>query len=102
MLNDVIELEYESEPHLNDIGEMVRDRTFKEIYAERLSIKQSEFYQAAASGFKPEIRFKINLFEYEGNKRLKYKGIFYNIIRNFETSLEKVELICEGDVNASS
>lgn len=54
----------------------------KELICEALSIGQSEFYLAAQSDYKPEIKFKISDFlDYEGEDRILYNGQYYEIIR---------------------
>lgn len=98
-MNEIIEVEfYNIKPGdpSNDRGEVVREKTYKSIYAELLSISQTEFYQAAAAGLKPQVKFRIYSFEYEGNKRLKYNGEIYKIMRTYKPDLEHIELTCEG------
>lgn len=104
MWNDVIELEFEKESNTSDdIGDLVRNEIYyQRVYANKKSITQNEFFQAQAQGFKPELKFEINSFEYENNKRIRYKGKLYKIYRTFEVSSEKIEIVCKGDVNGNS
>lgn len=85
----------------NEIGRPIEIRKPpKEIYADKKSVRQSEFYQAAATGFKPEIVFEIWEFEYEDESLVTYMGKEYRVIRTFEKgNSEKIELICSGIVN---
>lgn len=83
----------------NEIGDNVESKGYKEIFGKRKSIKQSEFYQAQASGFKPEIKFEINSFEYEDETQARYNNKEYKIIRTYEVSADKLEIILEGAVN---
>lgn len=69
------------------------------IFAEVKSIRQSEFYQAAATGFRPEIMFEIQPFEYNGEPMLEYEGKTYSIIRAFQKNADTLELVCQGVVN---
>lgn len=56
----------------------------KEIICEVLSIGQSEFYLAAQSEYKPEIKFKIaDFLDYEGEDRILYDGQYYEIVRTY-------------------
>lgn len=68
----------------------------RRILATKKSIRQTEFYQAAATDYKPEIAFDIWTSEYKGESLLVFKGIEYNIIRTFEKNDKETELICEG------
>jgi len=65
----------------------------RKIFAERISIRQSEFYQAEGTRFKPEIAFKVWSKEYNVEQRLKYKEKDYTIFRTFEKGAQ-MELIC--------
>lgn len=65
------------------------------LLAEKNSVRQSEFYQAATTDFKPELVFTIWPHEYYGESILKYNGTKYRIIRTFEKSFKDLELVCE-------
>ena len=69
------------------------------IFADKQSIRQSEYYQAVAVGLKPEITFVIRTIEYNQAPMLKFNSKKYNIIRTFEKDSEFIELICSGVVN---
>lgn len=83
----------------NEIGDNVENKEYKEIFGKRKSIKQSEFYQAQASGFKPEIKFEINSFEYDEETYARYNNKEYKIIRTYEINRDKLEIVLEGVVN---
>lgn len=84
----------------NSIGDPIRKLTKKERYAEKLEIGQREFYQAAATGLKPEIKFAIWKFEYENEMFLEYQGRNYKIIKTYERKTdEKIELTCTSVTN---
>lgn len=68
------------------------------IYANKKSVRQSEYYQAQSNGVIPEIAFEIRTMEYEEQNHLTYKGERYRIVRTYEKG-EDVELICEGAVH---
>ncbi|MEY9980074.1 phage head closure protein [Lysinibacillus sp. RC79] len=70
--------------------------------AEKKSVRQSEFYQAATTDFKPEIIFKIWTHEYKGEKFLSYNNQTYHIIRTYEKSFRELELVCEVKINDKS
>lgn len=83
----------------NDIGDPIKIPTSREVYANRKSIRQSEFYQAMATGLKPEIMFEIRSVEYKGETKLEYAGKDYTIIRTYDKG-EIMELVCQGLVNS--
>ncbi len=60
-------------------------------YLKRTSPAQSEFYQAAASGLKPEIQFLLtDYLEYNNEKSLEFQGFsltFQNLATQFESGL---------------
>ena len=83
----------------NDMKNPIETETSITVFAEKKSIRQSEFYQAAASGLKPEIMFVIRSIDYNNAPKLSYNGKTYTIIRTFEKNGELIELICNAIVN---
>jgi SPP1 family predicted phage head-tail adaptor len=87
-------------PGENDLGDPIKVPQKNDyIFAEEKSVRQSEFYQAAANGLRPEIVLEVNTFEYNGEPMLEYNGKTYDIIRTFKKDNEKIELVCQGVVN---
>lgn len=68
------------------------------IYANKKSVRQSEYYQAQSNGVMPEIAFEIRIVEYDSQRFLTYKDKRYRIVRTYEKG-EDIELICEGAVH---
>lgn len=95
MWKDVVELLQPTEAR-NGYGEVIEGDPIKSgpILANKKSVRQSEFYQAAAAGMKPEIVFEVRAEEYTDQPLLCYEGIVYHIIRTFSKTGEKLELIC--------
>lgn len=84
----------------NDLGDSIKILVTREnIFADRKSVRQSEFYQAAAVGLKPEITFEIRTIDYEQEPILIYNEQNYTIIRTFEKQDDFIELICQGTTN---
>lgn len=69
--------------------------TKKDVFVNRKSIKQSEFYQAQASKLRPEIAFEIRLVDYSSEKYIEYDNASYQIIRTHSKNFEIIELICQ-------
>lgn len=88
MYNEVIILVKE-ENSRNQYGDLITVKTEREVFADLKSIGQSEFYQAAATGLKPELKFVLpDFLDYEGEKVLKYRPFSgveeeYRIIRTY-------------------
>lgn len=83
----------------NDIGDLDYTNIERKVFANIGSIKQSEFYQAQSTGFKPEITFEIRSFEYKSEQLIKYNEKIYNVIRTFDKKDGIIELICSKDIN---
>jgi len=82
----------------NDLGDIITKTEERMTYANKKSIRQSEFYQAQATGLRPELAFDVRTIEYDEEELLKFNGIKYNIIRTYDKG-EFIELVCQGVVN---
>ena len=82
----------------NSMGDMVESVTKKEVFANKKSVRQSEFYQSAATGMRPELMFEVWTDEYSGQPRIEFGSIAYTVIRAYEKN-EITELVCQGMVN---
>jgi SPP1 family predicted phage head-tail adaptor len=88
----LIKRTYESDTSVQSVNE----EPPREILAKRKAIRQSEFYQSVASGFRPEITFVIYEAEYMDEDRLAYDDKDYEIIRTYPLDNEKeIELVCQ-------
>ena len=81
----------------DEIGNQIPVETVSEVWGEVAGIRQSEFYNAAMTGMKPEITFVIWGNEYAGQSKIEYEGRKYKLIRTYinPSKSEMVELICE-------
>lgn len=89
---------------VNEYGDRQRTLSEREVFAELKSVGQTEFYQAHATGMKPELKFILpDYLEYNGEKLLKYRGYgaeeerTYNVIRTFKNGNE-LEITCAKGV----
>jgi SPP1 family predicted phage head-tail adaptor len=84
----------------NEMGDPTTvDSDPRRVYANKKSVRQSEFYQAAQAGLRPELMFEVRSVEYQGEPKLRYGGKDYRIIRTYEKDSETIELICAGLVS---
>lgn len=81
----------------DDIGNQVETETTNEVWAEETGVRQSEFYNAAVAGLRPERTFVIWANEYSGQTRIEADEIKYKLIRayNNPSKSEMIELVCE-------
>lgn len=61
------------------------------FYCNELSITQSEFYQSATVGFKPEIKLKTKLVDLRDVSHIKYNDRYYKVLRTYKDG-DNVEL----------
>ena len=89
---DLISISYAN----NDIGDSIETKTYTQVFADELSIMQSEFYQAAATGLKPEKKFEISFHDYNNEPAFRHDSKEYTIIRTFKKGVDRIELTGEG------
>jgi SPP1 family predicted phage head-tail adaptor len=97
MWRDVVEL-IDQQASTNDIGDQVFAETSTTVFANKKSVRQSEFYQAFAHGLKPELMFEIRSIEYRNQPSLRYNSKEYTIIRAYSKNDEVTELVVSGIV----
>ncbi|MEJ8546627.1 phage head closure protein [Brevibacillus borstelensis] len=64
------------------------------VFANKLSVTQTEFYAANQSDMKADAVFEVHTFEYDGERILEHAGKRYEIIRTYQPSPEIMELTC--------
>ncbi len=82
-----------------DYGEPIQSMVYRQVFANKKSVRQSEFYQAANVGLKPELIFEINSFEFNNDEKVKYQGKEYSIIRTYDKG-EVTELTVTSHVGS--
>ncbi len=97
MWRDVVQL-VRLDYTVDEYGDQVYIRTPITVFANKKSVRQSEFYQALATGLKPEIMFEVRSLEYTGQENLTYNNKEYVIIRTYSKNDEITELVCSGVV----
>jgi hypothetical protein len=87
---------------VDDIGDQQFMQITFDVFANKKSVRQSEFYQAFAHGFRPEIMFEVRSIDYNNQTLLRFNYRDYSIIRSFSKNDEVTELICTGIVPKGS
>lgn len=97
-MTDIISLISQSET--TDIyGDPVITETTKTVFCGVSSIGMKEFYQANASGFKPEIKFILaDYLDYNDEKFISYDSKRYRVLRTYRNGHE-LEITCYREVN---
>lgn len=63
-----------------------------EVFAKQNSIGMTEFYQAAATDYRPELKFTLtDYLDYNGETFAKYDGTLYRIMRTYRAG-QAIEL----------
>lgn len=101
MFKDILEL-VTKYTKVDDSGDSDGLKVYREIFCDKKSVRQSEFYQAHATGLKAEIMFEIWCDEYNDEKQIRYNQKEYEIIRTYSKDGEILELTCSGGVNNST
>lgn len=98
--NEIISLRKRPIPGIDAYGDLdFSPPEEREIFARPCSIGMKEFYQAAAVGLQPEIKFVIaDAEDYEGELELVYHGVMYRILRTYQAGTT-LELICYREPN---
>lgn len=78
----------------DEIGNNIETEIPRMVYANEWELSSSEYYAAASQGLKPERRWEIYSFEYQGEDELIHEDIRYRIIRTQKKG-EWVRLTCE-------
>ena len=91
----IIKLRKNAGSTVDDWGNPIESLEEWEVFAERKSVRQSEFYQAAAQGMKPSVVFEIYTEEFREAESILSEGIEFSIIRTFQKTLDRLEVICE-------
>lgn len=89
--SEVIELGNLSQTTVS--GEAINTYTYRTVYADKQSVRQSEYYEAKQIGLKPELMFFIRSSEFNNDERVRYESKEYEILRVFDKG-ETIELVC--------
>lgn len=104
--NNTVSLVSKSKISKNRYGEPTYSEDLYDIYCDKKAVRQSEFFQAAANGFKPEIVLEINSFEYENQEFCYFEGQKFRIYRAYPLAkTERMELYLTaivGETNVTS
>jgi SPP1 family predicted phage head-tail adaptor len=78
----------------NSNGVATATNTDTTVFAERKSVKRSEFYAAQSAGVKADIVYVVNADDYDNQMILIDGGTTYKVSRAYQIGLGRVELTC--------
>ncbi|MFJ6194388.1 MULTISPECIES: phage head closure protein [Bacillus cereus group] len=80
----------------DELGQVEISEIFtRQVFCEKKSISQSEFFQAGQNGFKPTCVLIVHSLDYQEEQKARYRDKEFNIYRIYERNDEKIELYCE-------
>ena len=99
MYNDVIYLVSKTRT-TNEVGDQIENEERVQRLAKVKSIGFSEFYQAQAQGFKPEVKFVLaDHLDYDYQEEVIFKNFRYKVLRTFiPENKNEIEIVCYGGV----
>ena len=97
--NDILVFLDKVETGVDDAGDKIFAETRREVFCAVNSIGMKEFYQAAAAGLQPEIKFSIaDAEDYRGEMTVEYYDVPYTVLRTYMDGTE-LEIVCYKDPN---
>ncbi|MRU08770.1 phage head closure protein, partial [Bacillus anthracis] len=80
----------------DDLGQIEVSEDFtRQVFCEKKSISQNEFFQAGQNGFKPKCVLIVYSLDYQEEQKVNYNNKTYSIYRTYERDDERIELYCE-------
>lgn len=77
---------------INEYGHTVKSLTTRNVFADKMSIGQNEFYQAQATNLRPDIKFMMRSIDYNSELSFAYNGVNYNVLRTYSKDDEFIEV----------
>jgi SPP1 family predicted phage head-tail adaptor len=94
-MNDILHFPVITET-IDELNQPLQTKDFsRQVFCERIPVRQSEFYSAGQQGIKPSECLKVYDLDYQGEEELKYREKVYHIYRKYGPIDEKTELYCE-------
>lgn len=76
----------------DSVGQSIKTRVEDTVKAVRMSVAQSEYFNADQSGIRPDFKLVMYSGDYAGQKSLSVDGEEYTIYRTFSPRRDKIEL----------
>lgn len=80
---------------MNEVITLIKGDTRREVFCRLQSIGQSEFYEASAQDFYPEMKFVLaDYLDYDDERLIDYNGRRFRVLRTYRTGQE-LELVVQ-------
>lgn len=89
-------------PNNNDVEVETEISRRNNIFANKKSVRQSEFYQAAAQDINLIQMFEMRTSDYNGENKVEFEGKAYYIVRTYDKNNEIIQLICSDKLTTIS
>ena len=84
---------------VNSVGDSIETKSLREVFCNKKSVKSSEFYQAHATGLRPDFIFEVRLVDYQNEQVVRFGTTDYTVIRTYSKNDEIIEIVCQSVVN---
>jgi len=84
-----------TDDNVDEVGNQIPTESETVVLCGVKSIGRAEFYNAAATGLRPEIIFVVHGYEYDGEGVVVFEGKRYSVMRSYAVDFEEVELTCK-------
>lgn len=82
--------------HTQDaLGIWQETTTEREVFCSVDSVTRSEFFEAGRNGLNPEFRVTMFLYDYNGERILRFEGQTYSVYRTYHSRNDTIELYVE-------
>lgn len=80
---------------MNEFITLIKGDTRREVFCRLQSIGQSEFYEASAQDFYPEVKFVLaDYLDYDDERLIDYNDRRFRVLRTYRTGQE-LELVVQ-------
>ena len=84
---------------VDEYGDPTITETRREVFCDKSSIGQKEFYQAHSTGLKPEMKLVLaDYLDYNGEQLVEYEGQIFRVLRTYRSG-QTLELVVYQEVN---
>lgn len=74
---------------MNEVITLIEGESRREVFCGLRSVGHTEFYEAHAVDYHPELKFVLaDYLDYEGETLVKYRSDLYRVIRTYRTGQE--------------
>lgn len=74
---------------MNELISFVTETSSRDVLCGLRSIGLTEFYQAQATNYRPELKFVLaDYLDYQGETYIRYNGNLYVVVRTYRTGQE--------------